>query len=162
MGLFSIDIYDLATKTLDKRGGVRAESWVSAVGWLGKRIFYTSCVDAGPGCSPFLWDPETEKATRLAANMYGVDLPAHHASGSTWAFVDSTGGQIVFADVETGQKKPALQIAPSSDTQNGVSVAPREGSEIAIVSGAPQAGTVVVVDLAGPKVVKKYVPTACK
>jgi hypothetical protein len=160
---FTVDIYDLATKARDKRFGVRGESFATYAAWPGKRIFMTSCVDAGPGCNPMLLDPETEKSTRPGdINVHGVDGAMQRVSGSLFGFVDSTGGTIAFADVDTGAKKEQITVPLSSDVVNGVSVVRREGNEIAIVAGGPQLGHVQLVDLATKKAGKKFQAPRCK
>ena len=130
---------------------------------LGKRILVVSCVDAGPGCTPMLFDPETQKSTTASANIYGVDLPAHHVAGSTWAFVSATGSELALVDVDTGLKKPSVALPLAADVVHGVAAIPRPGDRLAIVGSPPNAGVVVLVDLAPtPRVARKYTPPPCK
>jgi hypothetical protein len=110
-----------------------------------------------------LLDPETEKFTRPGeVNVYGVDGAMQRVAGSLYAFVDSTGGTISYANVDTGAKKEEIKLPISSDVVNGVSVARRGGNEIVIVAGGPQLGHVLLVDLAAKKAGKKFTPTRCK
>ncbi len=159
-----VDIYDVATGARDKRSGIKDKGGlVGSVAWLGQRVLVVACVDAGPGCSPQLFDPETAKANSVAVNVYGVDRPFQRVSGSTWAFVGSTGGEIALSDVDTGAKKASFTAPLAADVESGVAVIPRQSGQIAIVGGAHQAGTVVVVDLeAKGKLIKKYTPQICK
>ncbi len=160
----NVEIWDLATKTRDKRVGLQGRgSLVGPVAWLGKRILVVSCVEAGPGCAPMLFDPETQKSTTASTNVYGVNLPAHRVAGSTWAFVSATGSELALVDVDTGAKKPSVALPLASEVEHGVAVIPRPSDRIAIVGSPPNTGQVVLVDLAPtPKVVKKYAPPTCK
>ncbi len=160
----TVDIYDLASKARDKRTGIEGRgTLVGPVAWLGKRVMIVSCVEAGPGCTALLWDPETQKSTSASGNVFGVDRPAHPVAPPVWGFVSGTGSEIGLVDVDTGAKKPSVALPLASDVQNGVAVIPRSPGQIAIVAGAPQAGAVAIVDLApSPKLVKKYAMPACK
>lgn len=162
----NVDIYDLETKTRISRTPAEGRgNVVGEVAWIGKRIFISSCVDAGPGCSPLLWDPESKKMSSAAANVYGVDRPAHKVNETTWAFIDSTGSFVALIDVDTGFRKGEIKLPLASDTQNSVSVAPLgplADGRVAIVAGAPQGGSIAIVDmLNGPKLVKKLTAPPC-
>jgi len=160
---FTVDIYDLATRRRLKRFGLKGQEHVSHVRWPGQRIFVSDCVAAGPGCTPLLVDPDTEKATRPGdVNVFAVENAAQQANGPLWGFVDSTGSTIALADVDTGVKKATLHVPLASEVLSGVAVARRQGSEIVIVSGAPRPGQAVLVDLSSGKIGRNYTPKPCK
>lgn len=157
-----IELFDVASKKSEKKSSIRIDSFVDSVAWLGKRIMVIGCVDAGPGCTAQLWDPESAKATRVEINTYASGNPAHPAGGPLWAFVDSNGGEIAFNDVDTGLPKGKMAVGLAADVEKGVSTDRKKAGEIAIVSGGPHGGSIARVDLVGKRVMKKYAPPACK
>ncbi len=156
------ETFDLAGGKSEKKSSIHVDGFVDGVAWLGKRVMVIGCVDAGPGCTPQLWEPESSKATRVAANVYASKNPAHPVSGSLWAFVDSTGDAIAFHDVDTGLARGTMAVGLGGDVERGVATDRKKPGEIAIVSSGPHGGSIVHVDLVAKKVLKRYTPGPCK
>lgn len=159
----TVDIYDVATGAREKETGIEDRGeLVGPVWWPGQRAVVVACTASGSGCTPILFDPETQTSTSVAVNVYATERPLHRVTGSTWAFVDSTGSDIATSDVNTGAKSAGFKSPIVADRTAGVAVIPREASKIAIVAGSKQAGTVALIDLQSGKLVKTFTPTICK
>ena len=155
------EVYDVGSGTKLSRAPIEADAHVDRVAWLGKRVFIETCVDAGPGCSGFLIDPATGKEQRLDANFYGVDRPVHHAHDDVFAFVEDAGRRVTFRHEGDGAIDQTLELVPETNIENGASVV-EHGGQLAVIEGGPNAGDVVVIDLATASIKQRLSVPLCK
>lgn len=162
------ETYDLKTAKRQSRFAIKADQHVDRVAWLGKLALLTICVDEGPGCHGVLVDPHQGKALDVPPggpgpiNLFGVEEPCHPVQGDLWACVAATGAEVAFIHADDGRKEALINTAHEASLEAGVEVVRLPNERIAIVSGAPVGGDVVIVELKAMKVIATVPAPACK
>jgi len=161
-----VEIHEAHTGKRLGRFPVQVDQFVSRVMWIGRLALLTVCVEEGPGCSARLFDPANGKTIAVGSNatsinVYGIENPAHHAAGDTWAVVQTDGSSVLFINASKGALEAEVKPGLAADVESGVEVTRLASDRIAIISGAPRGGDLVVIDLAARKVVSRFSATTC-
>jgi hypothetical protein len=162
------ETYDLKSRKRESRFAIKADQHVDRVAWLGKRALVTICVDEGPGCHVVLVNPKDGKASNVPANdhgpmnVFGVESPCHHVRDDLWACVGGAGKTVVFFHADDGKVETELDTGHETSIMAGVEVVLLPAGRLAIISGAPVGGHVIVVDLASRKVTARLLAPVCK
>jgi hypothetical protein len=161
------EAYELKTAKRKSRFAIQADEHVDRVAWLGKLALLAICVDEGPGCHGVMVDTRDGKAIDVPPggpgpiNLFGVEDPCHHAQGDLWACVAATGAEVAFIHADDGRKEALIPTAHEASLEAGVEVVRLPGDRIAIVSGAPVGGDVLIVDLNAKQVSSTLTAPGC-
>lgn len=161
-----VETYEMASAKRLGRFPIAVDQFVSRVAWIGRLALLTICVEEGPGCSAWFFDPTNGKTAAVGTragsiNVYGIENPAHRASGESWAVVETSGSRVLFLNASTGNLEAELQTGLAADVESGVEVTRLGPDRIAIVSGAPRGGDLVVIELAGRRIASRFSAPTC-
>lgn len=150
-------LYDVLSGKRTKSTTVQADEFVRTMAWAGDRVLYDVCVEAGPGCSAYIFDPQAGKVTPLEMNVYGARPRFVYVDEKTMAAVAGEGSGLSFVDMKTGKVSDLLRFPYSGTVEDGVKGV-KKGQNLYLSFGAPSLGAVAVVDLLQRKVTHSFAP----
>lgn len=75
--------------------------------------------------------------------------------------METSGSRVLFLNASTGNLEAELQTGLAADVESGVEVTRLGPDRIAIVSGAPRGGDLVVIELAGRRIASRFSAPTC-